>query len=88
MSNTDAKIIRIIDGRYNLQFTVQDGGHIRDAEGKVWTLHYLDETHFRLVGPSQIYGTCYHICEFGEKVIDRGTVVEKVDAQDMRTPEA
>ena len=74
----NTKTIRIIDGRYNLKFTVRDGGQIR-AEGKLWTLHYLDETHFRIVGPSQVAGICYHICEFGEKVIDRGVIVEKLD---------
>jgi hypothetical protein len=68
----NTKTIRIIDGRYNLKFTVQDGGQIR-VNGKPYKVHYLDETHF------QIGGTCYHICEFGEKAIDRGAVVEKMD---------
>ena len=70
----EARTIRIIDGRYNLQFTVEDGGWIT-VNGKPYQLEYLDETHFRAVG-----GRCLHICEFGERVIDQGDIVAKMDA--------
>ena len=59
------RTIRIIDGRYNEQFKVPDGGHIT-VDGKPYQVHFLDETHF------EINGTCYHICQFGKLVIDRG----------------
>ena len=67
------KTIRIIDGRYNLQFTVQDGEWIT-VDGKPYQLEYLDETHFRAKG-----GRCLHICEFGERVVDQGSIVAKLD---------
>lgn len=72
---TEKKMIRIIDGQYNLLFTVEDGGYI-SVDGKPYQLEYLDETHFRAVG-----GRCFHICEFGEKVVDKGQVVKKVENQ-------
>jgi hypothetical protein len=68
----ETKQIRIIDGHYNLQFLVEDGGYI-SSSGKRYQLHYLDATHF------SINGSCYHICEFGERVIDKGVKVEKVE---------
>lgn len=64
----EARTIRIIDGRYNEQFRVADGGYIT-VDGEPYQLHYCDETHFR------IGSTHYHICQFGERVIDRGRVV-------------
>ena len=75
----EAKIIRIINGRYSLQFTVADGGYIT-ADGKLYRLQYIDETHFRAVNAETGHGTFFHICQFGEKVIDQGIIVEKMDA--------
>ncbi len=63
--------IRIIDGHYNLQFTVDDRGWIV-VDGKPYQVHYIDETHFRI---NRQY---FHICQFGETVIDRGSIVEKM----------
>ena len=77
----EAKTIRIIDGRYNLQFTVQDGETIT-VDGKPYQLHYLDETHFRAVNAETGNGTFFHICQFGENVIDRGSVVTKMDTKE------
>lgn len=71
---TEARIIRIIDGHYNLQFTVEDGGWIT-VDGKPYQLHYMDETHFRT------NRQCFHICQFGERVIDRGCIVAKIDKE-------
>ena len=68
----ETKMIRIIDGHYNLQFTVQDGGYI-SVDGKPYQLRYLDETHF------DISGRCWHICQFGENVIDRGQDVRLME---------
>jgi hypothetical protein len=68
----ETKQIRIIDGHYNLQFLVEDGGYI-SSSGKLYQLRYLDETHFT------VNGACYHICEFGERVIDKGVKIEKVE---------
>ena len=65
-------MIRIIDGSYNNLFTVPDGGWI-DVDGREYQLHYLDETHFRAGGRS------WHICEFGQRVIDRGAVVKPLE---------
>ena len=76
----ETKTIRIIDGRYNLQFTVPDGGHIK-ADGKLYQLHYLDETHFRAVNTETGHGTFFHICQFGERVIDQGVIVEKMNTE-------
>ena len=70
----DTKKIRIIDGHYNLQFLVEDGGYI-SVDGKPYQLRYLDETHF------DIAGRCYHICQFGELVIDRGQDVRKMEME-------
>jgi len=70
----DSKTIRIIDGRYNLQFTVQDGEWIA-VNGKPFQVHYIDETHFK------INGQYFHICQFGEKAIDQGIVVEKLNKE-------
>jgi len=67
----EARTIRIINGRYKLLFTVQDGESIT-VDGKTYQLEYLDETHFRAKG-----GRCWHICEFGERVIDHGSEVKK-----------
>jgi hypothetical protein len=67
-------MIRIIDGRYNLLFTVEDGGWIR-VDGRAWQLEFLDETHFRAKG-----GSCLHNYEFAQKVVDKGCIVEKIDA--------
>ena len=75
----EPKIIRIIDGRYNLQFTLEDGGCIT-ADGKLYRLQYLDATHFRAVNAETGHGTFFHICQFGERVIDQGILVEKMDA--------
>ncbi|MDR2818910.1 MAG: hypothetical protein LBB60_00010 [Desulfovibrio sp.] len=68
----EARIIRIIDGHYNAQFQVEDGGHI-SIDGNVYQLRYVDETHF------SIGGKYWHICEFGECVIDKGAKVEKLE---------
>lgn len=71
------KIIRIIDGRYNPKFTVPDGGFIT-VDGKPYRLEYIDETHFLTEG-------CYfHICDFGERVIDRGRDVRPYNPQEAR----
>ena len=70
-----SRLIRIIDGRYNEQFRVQDGGFIT-VDGQPYQLRYLDETHF------EVCGRCWHICQFGERVIDRGRNVQP------NTPEA
>lgn len=69
------KMIRIIDGQYNEKFCVADGGFIT-VDGKPYQLRYLDETHF------ETCGRCWHICQFGEQVIDRGRDVQP------HTPEA
>ena len=71
-ATTDARMIRIIDGSYNPQFTVQDGGWI-SVDGKPYQVRYIDETHF------QIDGQYFHICQFGENVIDKGRVVRKME---------
>ena len=63
------------DGHYNLQFTVQDGEWIT-VDGKPYQLEYLDETHFRAKG-----GGCFHICEFGQRVVDQGGIVAKMDTE-------
>lgn len=67
----ESRRIRIIDGHYNLQFTIEDRGWII-VDGKPYQVHYIDETHFRI---NRQY---FHICQFGENVIDRGSVVEKM----------
>jgi len=66
----ESRIIRIIDGHYNLQFEVADGGFIT-VDGKAHQVHYIDETHFKLGGQY------FHICQFGEQTIDKGRRVEK-----------
>lgn len=66
-----ANTIRIIDGRYNDLFEIEDGSFIL-VDGKKYQLRYLDPTHFKVVG-----GWSYHICEFGERVVDKGAKVEK-----------
>lgn len=65
----ETKMIKIIDGAYNEKFKVPDGGHIM-VNGKIYPIQYVDETHFR------ISGRCFHIHEFGRKVIDRGQDVQ------------
>lgn len=72
----EAKIIRIIDGRYNPHFTVRDGECIT-VDGKLYRLHYIDETHFRAENVETGKGDFFHICQFGENVIDQGRIVEK-----------
>jgi hypothetical protein len=67
--------IRIIDGSYNEKFRVPDGGYIT-VDGKPYQLHYLDETHFSIKGSG-----CWHICQFGERVIDRGQDVRKMEEE-------
>ncbi len=75
----ESRMIRIIDGHYNLRFTVEDGGRI-NVDGKPYRLHYCDETHFKAenveTGKSAGF---FHICQFGETVIDRGCVVTKIE---------
>lgn len=61
----ETKMIRIIDGAYNEKFKIPDGGRIT-VNGKLYQLEYLDEIHFRIAG------RCFHICEFGKKIIDKG----------------
>jgi hypothetical protein len=75
-NDMEAKTIRIIDGHYNLQFTVEDGGWIT-VDGKPHQVHYLDETHFAIGR----YRECFHICQFGELSIDRGRIVAKMDKE-------
>ena len=70
-ATSEARTVRIIDGHYNLQFTVQDGEWIT-VNGEPCQVHYIDETHFRI---NRQY---FHICQFGEKTIDQGIVVEKM----------
>jgi hypothetical protein len=85
----EAKTIRIIDGRYNLQFTVADGGAI-SVDGEAYRLRYCDETHFKAesmeTGKSAGF---FHICQFGERVIDRGCIVTKMatEAENQQTGE-
>jgi len=69
---TEARTIRIIDGRYNPKFTVQDGEWIT-VDGKAYQVQYIDETHFR------INGQYFHICQFGERVVDQGCLVQKME---------
>lgn len=69
---TGSRTVRIIDGQYNLKFTVKDQGWIT-VDGKPYQLHYIDETHFRI---NRQY---FHICQFGATVIDRGCVVAKME---------
>lgn len=76
----EGKTVRIINGRYNLQFTVPDGGYIK-ADGKLYQLQYLDETHFRAVNAETGHGTFFHICQFGERVIDQGIIVENMNSE-------
>jgi hypothetical protein len=71
-SIVETRKIRIINGSYKLQFEIEDGGSIM-ADGSIYQLHYLDQTHFAVGSPR---GRCWHICEFGEKVIDRGVEVK------------
>ena len=77
-TNTETRMIRIIDGHYHLQFLVEDGGYII-ADGKKYQLHYLDATHFAVNAPN---GRCWHICEFGERVIDKGHDVQKAEVSE------
>jgi hypothetical protein len=73
-ATTESRIIRIIDGQYNLQFTVKDGGWIT-LDGKPYQVHYIDEAHFR------IYREYFHICQFGELVVDTGHDVQKLEKE-------
>jgi hypothetical protein len=57
---------------------VEDSGWIT-VDGKEYQVHYVDETHFRI---NREY---FHICQFGEKVIDRGCVVAKRDKEALQT---
>jgi hypothetical protein len=76
----ESRIIRIVDGRYNLQFEVEDGGFITvDGKGP-YQLRYMDETHFQVVHPDG-HGQYFHICQFGETVIDRGNIVAKMNKE-------
>jgi hypothetical protein len=68
---SEKREIRIIDGQYNEYFRVKDGGYIL-IDGNVYQLHYVDETHF------SIGRKYWHICQFGECVIDKGAKVEKM----------
>ena len=58
------RTIRFIDSRYNLKFTIPDGGSIlvRDADGasSILPCTYIDDYHAR------IGNSVYHICEFAE----------------------
>jgi hypothetical protein len=74
----ESKTIRIIDGRYNPQFTVLDGEYIT-VDGKLYRLHYVDETHFKTENVETGRCTFFHICQFGENVIDQGSIVAKVE---------
>jgi len=78
-ATTETRIIRIIDGSYNLQFSIEDGDCI-SVDGKPYRLHYCDETHFKAenMGTGRSAGF-FHICEFGQRVVDRGCVVAKMD---------
>jgi hypothetical protein len=69
--------IRIIDGHYNEKFRLPDGGFI-SVDGKPYQLHYLDETHFAV---NAVNGRCWHICEFGERVVDQGREVRKFEEE-------
>ena len=66
------RLIRIIDSRYNLKFTVPDGGCIT-IDGVPYKLEYVDETHFYTQGQH-----C-HIWDFGANFIDRGRDVRPYD---------
>jgi hypothetical protein len=80
-STTDRRTIRIIDGHYTPQFTVEDGGGIT-VDGRPYRLHYCDETHFRAenMETGQSAGF-FHICQFGERVIDQGCIVKKMPTE-------
>jgi hypothetical protein len=67
----EARTIRIIDGRYNPIFTIQDGEWLT-VDDKAYQVRYIDETHF------QIDGQYFHICQFGENVVDQGRIVKKM----------
>jgi riboflavin synthase alpha subunit len=69
------KMIRIINGRYEEQFTVPDGGSIT-VDGVQYRLHYIDETHFQATNVETGRNANYfHICQFGQLVIDQGQEV-------------
>lgn len=67
-ATSDERMIRIIDGHYNLQFTIPDVAFIT-VDGKAHQIHYIDETHFKIAGQY------FHICQFGEQTIDLGVEV-------------
>ena len=69
--------IRIVDGSYNEKFRVPDGGHIC-IDGLVYQVRYIDEAHFAI-------GSRYwHICQFGELVVDKGRDVRKLEASEKQ----
>jgi len=76
----ETRTIRIIDGQYNLRFTMQDGEWIT-VDGVLYQVFYIDECHIRIEGPNvhncQKY---YHTCQFGKLTFDRGRDVHKVEA--------
>lgn len=76
-STAETKLIRIIDGRYNPKFTVPDGGFIT-VNGLPYQLRYMDETHFEATG------RCFHICQFGEMIIDKGHDVQPYNPQEAQ----
>jgi hypothetical protein len=68
----EAREIRIIDGSYNEKFRLPDGGHL-SIDGEIYQARYIDEAHFAI-------GSRYwHICQFGECVIDKGAKVKKLE---------
>jgi hypothetical protein len=69
---SEAREVRIIDGSYIEKFRLPDGGHI-SIDGEIYQVRYVDETHFAI-------GSKYwHICQFGELVVDKGHDVQKVE---------
>lgn len=74
------KGIRFIDSDYNDKFTLPDGGRIliTDPDGgkKEYTCRFIDPYHFEL-GSGAF--SIYHICEFAERMEQRGCRVEPMD---------
>jgi hypothetical protein len=60
------KECKFIDSKYNVLFTVPDGGKITitypNGESFTKICKHLDDYH------TEIGGHCFHICEFAEKI--------------------
>ena len=64
--------IRFIDSRYNELFRISNGGTIAVLDSSLKTqigmCEYIDEYH------TYINGTCYHVCQWGEKMEEIGSI--------------